>query len=262
MKKLFLFLISYSISFQTCFSQKYIGTDIRPSTIHKTGYLKPYSAIDYLKEKNEDDLSNKLNETIVQKSSMFLNEIFMEFELPAELVTLDSVDCKLYGKLIESIIKNIILDGEILKYNDMEVFSYNRKTVTKVINKIIISDSVFNIIKKSEKRLMLSTGTLGYIKTKNYRSKNPNKANNYANFGMGYGLVGHLIDNPNKCCKSINYAIIIDSEAKNIAYFHVIVDEVNSANEKDLKVMCHKIFEDYWIWYNSEADKYLKIKRK
>lgn len=170
----------------------------------------------------------------------------------------------MYQRNIKSIVEKIIVDGEVLKYNDNHFFSYDRKTVTKAVNKIIIPDSILNIVKKAEKRLMLSTGSLGFIKTKEYRPNHPNSKAfyNYSNNGAIGGMVNYLLNNPNICCKSINYVIIIDSEDKNIAYFQVVVDEINPAAEKDLKKMYHRVFEDYWIWYHSEADKYLKINRK
>ena len=150
MKKLLLYGLSFLFS-HTCLPQKYIGTNVRPSAVNKSGYLKPYSAVEYLKAASEIDLSDELNEKIVKRSSDYLSEIITNFDLPAELVKLDTNDYKLYQRNIKSIVEKIIVDGEVLKFNDNHFFSYDRKTVTKAVNKIIIPDSIINIVKKAEK---------------------------------------------------------------------------------------------------------------
>ena len=223
----------------------------------------PYAGILYFSASNEKDSSNELNKNIARKSNIFLNEIVSKFDFPAELVKLDSMEFTLYQTSVKSIVEKLIIDGEILKYNDNEVFSYNRKKVMRVANSIEICDTILNIIKQKDKRLMLSTGTLGFIKTKDYRSNNPkSRVYNYPNSGAAYVLLDRLFNNPKKCCKSINYALIIDSEEKNIAYFNIAVEEINPASDESLQRMAYRVFEDYWIWYHPEAQQYLKIKQK
>ena len=61
----------------------------------------------------------------------------------------------------------------------------------------------------------------------------------------------------------ITYAFMIDAETKNVSGFAI---NSNGGDISDKKFMKERqllpCFEDFWVWYHSEAQQYLKIKRK
>lgn len=144
------------------------------------------------------------------------------------------------------------------------------------LERMRVYDNIANIIKSQNLRYALCLVNNGFTRTQKEELKRQiqSQKNNmrqavWGSFGAIGGLIGALASQSNAGYQTefpngvTTYAFIFDAETKKIVNFFIITTD---SNPDDSNLMQTKqiipLFSDYWVWYHSEAQKYLKLNRK
>jgi hypothetical protein len=152
---------------------------------------------------------------------------------------------------------------EVKNTNQDIVFSY-RPMVKRIIESFKMSDEMANLIKSNGERYALYTVNQGFTRT---RASNVNrKLQNIALLTAGVALAaftGFGVVFSEYKTGVTTYAVIVDSETKKIVNFFIystLTDPMKADLMKSKQL--YPTFNDYWVWYHSEADQYMKVDRK
>ena len=242
-------------------SQKRIF-NIRANEISSIGIFPPLSAVEILLFKDEKTDLNKrirIEKKINEETKSNIDSIMNFIELNKQDIILDSIFRKQYSNEIESYmsILNSMFPNKKLSKSDLKLY----------LERLIVSDNIANIMKSNNQRFALYVVNYAIIRTqKSYDDVVKRNSSNPFLYGGGalpYLIFGGLTRKATDDDGVVTYSFIIDAETKKVVSF---AKNINGGDISDKKSMMERqllpCFEDFWVWYHSEAQQYLKIKRK
>ena len=257
MQKLFVYVLIL-ISSYTCLGQKVNKIITVKSNEIKSLCIFPFvSSIKVIKTKNEEISKAeqiKIESEINEDSNENIDELIKIIELPAKNVELDSMSRITYFSEIEKYCFQVW-------YVHPEL-GIGRSKMNKIIENIKVSDEMANLIKSQNQRYALCLVNQGVTRTNKSNSNRVFKNIALITAGIAFvGLTG-VFWGESKFGVS-TYAFIIDSETKKVSNFYLNSSATDPTNKEDMrKRQIFPLFEDYWVWYYQEADKFKKLERK
>jgi hypothetical protein len=272
MKKILLFCLICLFS-TICFSQNLTKVvSVKAKDIKSIGILPVISSVNILKsddEKISQDFINQTNSTTNRISEHALDSLFSMINLESRKMVLDSNSTAVFTNEIEkyfTFIKSQNTNG-----------LYGKAKMKEFLERISISDSIAEIIKSQNLRYglcLINNAFTRTIKGETIRQAQSQKKNmQQAVLGSSLGAIGGLIYGLSNASKQgyqtefafgiTSYAFILDAETKKIVNFFILTTDSDPLNSKlILQKQIIPLFNDYWVWYHSEADQYMKIDRK
>lgn len=239
---------------------------VKANEIKSIGIFPVISSIKILhsqKEKPLEQEEEKIERIVNEDTQVMLDEMMNKIELPNKLISLDSVNLKIYVSDFAKIINEVkTLNGEI-------VISY-KPVMKRIVEKFTISDKIAELIKEKGERYALFTVNHGFTRTRisNLNRKVENTALNIASslipFPFRIAFLSALNTDNGRVQEGVTtYIVIVDAETKTIADFFIYTTATNPLNKEDMKFkQLYPTFSDFWVWYHPEAQQYLKLKRK
>jgi hypothetical protein len=246
---------------------------VKPKEITSIGVLPIESIIDIMKSKKENNpisqqSKDKLAE-IVSKSAKAGVDSFMRFiNLPIKHVIVDSSVKKQYIQELSSCIT-------FLQANQKE----SKSQLKQMIKNYKVPELILKTIKSSGERYGMIIMNLGFTRTsqslsefKIEQQKQINRTAMGISGGAIGGAIGYLTNKPGDSdglpeSGLGTYIAIIDSETEKIINCFLYDINVIEPKTPNLKQVIYKYvllpsFSDYWVWYYSEADKFMVFERK
>lgn len=257
MRKLFIYSL-FIICSCTCFGQKVNQViNVKANEIKSISIFPSISSIKIISTKNEEISKNeqiKVDYDISEDTNESLEELIKIIDLPSKSIELDSSNYKMYSSEIERYCFQIW-------YFHPEL-GLGRSKMNKILESIKVSDEMANLIKSNNQRFAICIVNRGITRTTKSNSKRVLK--NIAIISTGIALVGipAVFWGESKYGVS-SYAFIIDSETKKVSNLFFNTSATDPANKEDMKKrQIFPLFEDFWVWYYQEADKFKKLDRK
>ena len=260
MKKLLFYFAMYLFS-SDCLAQNLMKVvSIKAKDIQSIGILPIISSVKILHSKKEEiskEEQNRVEAIVNEDTQNMIDEMLMKIDLPNKPISLDSTSLKIYTADFDKILK------EVKNTNQNLIISY-RPMVKRIVASFKMSDEMAKLIQDSGERYALYTVNQGFTRT---RASNTNRQlKNIAFLTAGvamaaFGGFGLVFKEYNTGVTT--YVVIVDSETKKIANFFIhstLTDPMKADLMKSKQL--YPTFDDYWVWYHSEADKYMKIERK
>jgi hypothetical protein len=272
MKKILLFCLTCLLS-TTCFSQNLTKVvSVKAKDIKSIGILPVISSVNILKsddEKISQDFINQTNSTTNRLSEHALDSLFSMINLESRKMVLDSNSMAVFTNEIEkyfTFIKSQNTNG-----------LYGKAKMKEFLERISINDSIAEIIKSQNLRYglcLINNAFTRTIKGETIRQAQSQKKNmQQAVLGSSLGAIGGLIYGLSNASKQgyqtefafgiTSYAFFLDAETKKVVNFFILTTDSDPLNSKLIhQKQIIPLFNDYWVWYHSEADQYMKIDRK
>ena len=257
MKKLFIILF-LSIFSNYCYSQDITIT--KANEIKSIGIMPVISSINILHSKKEEitkEERNRIEAIVNEDTQNMIDELMKKIELPNKQIPLDSLTLKNYISDFDIILK------EVKKTNQYVITSY-KSMIKRIVENFRMSDELSNIIKSNGERYALYVVNQGFTRTK--ISNSNRQLRNIALFTAGVAMAPlsglGLVSNEYRTGVT-SYVLIVDAETKKISRFVInsTITDPMDANLMKAKQL-YPVFNNYWVWYHSEADKYMKLDRK
>ena len=221
MKRVLLFLLSV-VLLSSCATSKFLSSDVKPVEIKEMLKFEPFSYISLIEKGNR----SVYNDSISSETKIILNESLETFReklrlSSEEVIFTDSLERKKFEREINF----LILSAE-----------RNRS-----IKNIPITPLVDSLLSVNDKRFGLIIVQSGFTRAKG------NYGNQIAKgIGMGILTMGMYYQTPIKANSTI-YAVIVDREEKNVAFYHKNGLQDKEPTEKEnITKQIHKIFEKYF----------------
>jgi hypothetical protein len=260
MKKIFLLCLICLFS-SVCISQNLTKVvSVKAKDIKSIGILPVISSVKILHSKKEEitvEEQTRVEAIVNDDTQIMLDELMKKIELSNKPIPLDTTTLKIYTSDFDKILK------EVKNTNQDIVFSY-RPMIKRIIESFKMSDEMADLIKSNDERYALYTVNQGFTRTRasNTNRQLKNIALLTAGVAMaafaGFGLVFKEYNTG-----VTTYAVIVDAETKKIVNFFIystLTDPMKADLMKSKQL--YPTFKDYWVWYHSEADQYMKIERK
>lgn len=228
--KTVLILISATLMFASCTSNKLISKSVKASEITENAYLDPISFISYIEKGNKAALSDSLS----QVSKMLLDSIIAKnpnFEIPDKVV----IENQFLKNKIEDELSGIFMN--VIR--------------THKIEGVKMTPTIDSVLKNQKQRFVLATVVSGFGRRKgNYGGQIAK--------GLGVGLLtlGMYTPVPIKSNTTL-FAMIIDTKNNEIVYFRNGLSVEKSPTErKVLEQQYKKLFDGYLYNVVSQYNEY------
>jgi hypothetical protein len=262
-KVLFCFLISWQLT--SCTTYRPFGTQIKSSEIKSIGLLPSIGVVQLISSKRDNELQaentlSNFSQRLSDSTSFNVEEILEFVNVPFKRIEPDLLENKSLENELERYLK--IMSAFNFKNSDGVPQILKTKNSQAAFDKIIISDSVVNLIKKSNQRFALSVLVDGHTRTRSSDTdrKLKNTARQVAGIGMA-ALVGFGFYYKEMPYYTSTYVFILDSQTKKLAMFRAKNEIIDPMNNVLVKQQLYYAFEDYWVWYHPEAQKFLKLNK-
>ncbi len=272
MKKVFIFTLIFLYS-ANCISQSMIKVvTVKAKDIQSIGILPVISNVNILKSEDEkisQEFINQTNSTTNKFSEHALDSLFTMINLPSKKILLDSNSIVFFSKEIEKYFN-------LIKYQNLSG-NYGKSKMKEFLERMTVGDTISGLIKSQNQRYALCVVNNAFTRTlreeaireKLQQKKNMQQAVLGSSLGAIGGLIYGLSGADNKGYQTefpfgiTSYAFILDAETKKIVNFFILTTDADPINSK----MIHEkqiipLFNDFWVWYYSEAEKYIKVDRK
>ena len=268
MQKVIIFSIIYLFSL-TCYCQdpKSVIT-VKAKEINSIGIMPIKSSIETLKSKNDTEGNDQIKQAWVNQNvnvsfSLGLDTLMKYIELPSSKISLDTLSTLKYYEEIDSLLKFFPKNTKITK-----------SILKDFLAKSEISIQTANIVKQKNERYGLCVVNIGFTRTKQSYSEFKDKISDIHGArlmsGLMFGGFGSILTHAltyttDSYSRLITFSFIFDSETRKIVNCYFVGTELEpkdkTLNQKITKNHVFPCFSDYWIWFHSEVQKYLVVKR-
>ncbi|PWK20219.1 hypothetical protein LV89_03759 [Arcicella aurantiaca] len=245
--------------------------NVKAKEINTIGILPIISSINILKvddEKVSQELINETNSITNNITEQSLDSLFRLINLPSKKIQLDSTSMNIFLKDIQYYFTFIKSQNP---YN-----SYGKPKMKEFLERMRVYDFMANVIKSNNLRYALCIVNNGFTRTQKdeiKRQAQVQKNNQRQAFWVGFGAIGGLIGALSSQADSgyqtyfatgtTSYAFLFDAETKKIVNYFINTTESDPIN---LMMIQNKqiipLFNDFWVWYHPEAQRYVKMERK
>ena len=265
MKKPLFYLLIFLQSI-SCTMYRPFESQVKSSEIKSIGLLPSIGVIQLISTKKDDELKTEntllnFSQRLSDSTSLNVEEVLNFVNIPFKRIKPDLGENKALEKELERYLK--IMSSFSFRNSDGVPEILKTKKSQLAFENIIISDSVINLIKKDSQRFALAVLVNGNTRTRS--SDNNRKLKNTASQVLGLGMAafaGFGFYTKEMPYNSTTYVFVLDAQTKKIAMFRAKNEIIDPMDNHLIKQQLYSAFEDYWVWYHSEAQKYLKINRK
>ncbi|MEY4540483.1 MAG: hypothetical protein RLZZ306_2240 [Bacteroidota bacterium] len=264
MKKLPFYLL---LCFQaiSCSLYRPFSSQVKSSEIKNIGLLPSIGVVQLISTKKDDDLETQntifnFSQRLSDGTSINVEEVLNFVNVPFKRIKPDLEENKALDNELERYLK--IMSSFSFKNSDGIPEILKTKKSQLAFENIIISDSVVNLIKKDSQRFALAVLVNGNTRTQN--SDLNRKLKNTASQVLGFGVAaftGFGFYTKEMPYNTTTYIFILDSQTKKLAMFRAKNEIIDPMNNQLVKQQLYSAFEDYWVWYHPEAQKFLKLNK-